>query len=302
MPVPPHSPHFQYRSSFLQLWVCHAEFHLWATHCFLTVSLSTRYRNTGGCNWRMLPHSPLAVSLQDQQDQVRAVPNSLFFFYFGMLRFPGWGPLPPSAAPPRVSWQSFHWYSLFRNFWAWLALPNPFCWLIQTIWPGYAIKFARRPPKFRGILFTSLMGKNAPVLCEKVTVILAMDAIEPIPLAEMNGLLPILDLWVLNRSIQDIKISDFLSRYWHRNAFSHALDTRISLQLSTWKTCIFMFQFCLDTDRFCGLHLRLRHISTKSSHSGCPCLPVFLWSSWRVSCPQFGRLTSVLNYLDNLLI
>ncbi len=34
---------------------------------------------------------------------------------------------------------------------AWLALPSPSRWLIRTIRLSYTIKFARHPPKFRGI-------------------------------------------------------------------------------------------------------------------------------------------------------
>ncbi len=34
-----------------------------------------------------------------------------------------------------------------------------------------------------------------------------------------------------------------------------------------------MSRFCLDRDRFFGLPLRAKHISKKSSPSGCPCLP-----------------------------
>ncbi|KAL0147132.1 hypothetical protein M9458_057656 [Cirrhinus mrigala] len=41
---------------------------------------------------------------------------------------------------------------------AWLALPSPSRWLIRTVRLGYAIQFARRPPKFRGIHFTSVQS------------------------------------------------------------------------------------------------------------------------------------------------
>ncbi len=46
----------------------------------------------------------------------------------------------------------------------WVNLPNPSRWLLRTIRLGYAIQFARRPPKFSGILFTSVQGENAVVL------------------------------------------------------------------------------------------------------------------------------------------
>ncbi len=99
---------------------------------------------------------------------------------------------------------------------AWLTLPSLSRWLTRTIRLGYAIQFARRPPKFNGVLETSVAVRNAPVLREEIAVLLAKDAIEPVPPAEMRqgfyspyfivpkkggGLRPILDLRVLNRAL-----------------------------------------------------------------------------------------------------
>ncbi len=81
---------------------------------------------------------------------------------------------------------------------------------------GYAIQFAPRPPKFRGIHFTSVKAVNAHVLRAQITVLLAKDAIELVPPANMKtgfyspyfivpkkggGLQLILDLCVLNRAL-----------------------------------------------------------------------------------------------------
>ncbi len=108
---------------------------------------------------------------------------------------------------------------LVRSLGAWLELPRPSRWLLRTIRLGYAIQFARRPPKFRGIRFTSVLSKDAPVLRAEVAVLLAKDAIEPVPPAEMKsgfyspyfivpkkdgGLRPILDLRVLNRALHKL--------------------------------------------------------------------------------------------------
>ncbi len=76
---------------------------------------------------------------------------------------------------------------LARSLGAWLELPRPSRWLLRTIRLGYAIQFARRPPKFRGIRFTSVLSKDAPVLRAEVAVLLAKDAIEPVPPAEMKS-------------------------------------------------------------------------------------------------------------------
>ncbi|KAL0149356.1 hypothetical protein M9458_055394, partial [Cirrhinus mrigala] len=100
---------------------------------------------------------------------------------------------------------------------AWLQLPSPSQWLIRTVRLGYAIQFARHPPRYRGVLFTSVHSDtHAAVLRAEIAVLLAKDAIEPVPPAEMKsgfyspyfivpkksgGLIPILDLRALNRSL-----------------------------------------------------------------------------------------------------
>ncbi len=83
---------------------------------------------------------------------------------------------------------------LARSLGAWLELPRPSRWLLRTIRLGYAIQFARRPPKFRGIRFTSVLSKDAPVLRAEVAVLLAKDAIEPVPSSrdEVGVLQPLL--------------------------------------------------------------------------------------------------------------
>ncbi len=106
---------------------------------------------------------------------------------------------------------------LVRPLGAWLELPRPSRWLLRTIRLGYAIQFARRPPKFRGNRFTSVLSQDAPVLRAEVAVLLAKDAIQPAPSAEMEsglykgpyfivpkkygGLHPIWNLRVLNRAL-----------------------------------------------------------------------------------------------------
>ncbi len=69
---------------------------------------------------------------------------------------------------------------------AWLTLPSLSRWLTRTIRLGYTIQFARRPPKFNGVLEMSVAVRNAPVLREEIAVLLAKDAIEPVPPAEMR--------------------------------------------------------------------------------------------------------------------
>ncbi len=110
---------------------------------------------------------------------------------------------------------------------AWLMLPSLSRWLTRTIRLGYVIQFARRPPKFNGVLKTSLAVRNAPVLRKEIAVLLAKDAIEPVPPAEMRqgfyspyiivpkqggGLWPILDLRVLNRALHKLLFNMLMYR------------------------------------------------------------------------------------------
>ncbi len=128
-------------------------------------------------------------------------------------------PEPGPCVPPRCPTAGTSVGSLVSlvRFWgAWLALPNPSRWLLRTIRLGYAIQFARRPPKYRGIHSTTVRAADAPILRAEIAVLLAKDALEPVPPADMRsgfyspyfivpkksgGLRPILDLRVLNRAL-----------------------------------------------------------------------------------------------------
>ncbi len=128
-------------------------------------------------------------------------------------------PEPGPCVPPRCPTAGTSVGSLVSlvRFWgAWLALPNPSRWLLRTIRLGYAIQFARRSPKYRGIHSTTVRAADAPILRAEIAVLLAKDAIEPVPPADMRsgfyspyfivpkksgGLRPILDLRVLNRAL-----------------------------------------------------------------------------------------------------
>ncbi len=131
---------------------------------------------------------------------------------------PGAGPCAPPCCPSAGT-SVAPLVPLARSLGAWLALPGPSRWLLRTIRLGYAIQFARRPPKFRGVHFTSVKAVDAPVLCAEIAVLLAKDAIEPVPPADMRsgfyspyfivpkksgGLRPILDLRVLNRALHKL--------------------------------------------------------------------------------------------------
>ncbi|KAI2644936.1 Inactive tyrosine-protein kinase 7 [Labeo rohita] len=108
---------------------------------------------------------------------------------------------------------------LAEKFVDWLNLPNPSRWLLRTIRLGYVIHFVSPLPKFRSVLSTSVRSKNTAVLHAEIAVLLAKDAIETVPSAEMKkgfyspylivpkkggGLRPILDLRVLNQALLEL--------------------------------------------------------------------------------------------------
>ncbi len=145
-------------------------------------------------------------------------------FLFPKLLFLFWYPKPPCC--PTVGTSLAPLVPLARSLGAWLALPGPSRWLLQTIRFGYTIQFTRRPPKFRGIRFTSVKAVDAPVLCAEIAVLLAKNAIEPVPPADIRsgfyspyfivpvpkksgGLRPILDLRVLNRALHKLPFKMF---------------------------------------------------------------------------------------------
>ncbi len=122
------------------------------------------------------PHAPLASPLWDPGSSAWMPQNAL-------------PSVPSSSTPLRCTTAGTSIVPLeplARRLEAWLALPSPSRWLTRTIRLGYAIQFARRPPKFSGVLETSVAARNAPVLREEIAVLLAKDAIEPVPPAEMR--------------------------------------------------------------------------------------------------------------------
>ncbi|KAL0168633.1 hypothetical protein M9458_036855, partial [Cirrhinus mrigala] len=137
---------------------------------------------------------------------------------FSPGRFTFWDQSPsPPGCPAAVTSVNIPLIPLETRLGTWLQLPSPSRWLIQTVRLGYAIQFARRPPRYGGVLSTTVHSDTqAAVLRAEVAVLLAKDAIEPVPPAEMKsgfygpyfivpkksgGLRPILDLRALNRSL-----------------------------------------------------------------------------------------------------
>ncbi len=97
------------------------------------------------------------------------------------------------ALPPRISGQSLRGcgklccdQSERDAFWP-MHLNSPLLYHHRYVDRlNYAIQFARRPPKFRGTLKTSVAIRETLVLREAIAVLLVKDAIELVPPAEMR--------------------------------------------------------------------------------------------------------------------
>ncbi len=177
------------------------------------------------------------------------------------------------------------------------APPSACCWgrppAVSTSAPARPqIQFTWHPPnKFRGVQFTSVLNKVAPVLRAEVAVLLAKEAIEPVPPAKMKsgfyspyfivpkkggGLRPILDLHVLNRALHKLPFRMLTQRRIFQCI--HLFDWFSAID---WRTPTSMSQTSIDTDRFSALHSKSEHISTRPSASGYPCRLVTSPRLWR---------------------
>ena len=105
---------------------------------------------------------------------------------------PHWAAMPPTPGPvipPRCTPDGtsvVRMTPLVHFLEAWLELPRLSRWVARTIRLGYAIQFARSPPRYSGVRFT-MVGGNAPVMRAEVATLLAKGAIEIVPPAEMRS-------------------------------------------------------------------------------------------------------------------
>ncbi len=107
------------------------------------------------------PHAPLASPVRDPGSSVRMPQNA-----------PPSVPSTPSPFRCTTTGTSIvPLEPLAQHLEAWLTLPSLSRWLTCTIRLGYAIQFARWPPKFNGVLETSVAVWNAPVLREEIAVL-----------------------------------------------------------------------------------------------------------------------------------
>ncbi|KAI2656086.1 Transposon Ty3-G Gag-Pol polyprotein [Labeo rohita] len=121
---------------------------------------------------------------------------------------------------------------------AWKLLPDISPWVVRTVEKGYRIQFAYRPPRFNGVVSTSVKPERVHLLTQELQTLLDKGAIEHVPLPDRDsgyysryflvpkkdgGLRPILDLRGLNRYLRTYKfkmltikmiVSQIQSRDW----------------------------------------------------------------------------------------
>ncbi|KAL0172543.1 hypothetical protein M9458_032854, partial [Cirrhinus mrigala] len=99
---------------------------------------------------------------------------------------------------------------------AWQAIPGVSDWVLGIVKRGYSLQFARRPPRFSGVVPTVVMSRDAHVLRSEVMILLEKGAIEVVHPAQSDSgfysryflvpkkdgtLRPILDLRRLNQTL-----------------------------------------------------------------------------------------------------
>ncbi len=243
------------------------------------------------------PHTPLSSPVRDPGSSVRMPQNAT--------------PSVPSTPTPfrctTTGTSIVPLEPLGQRLKAWLTLPSLSRWLTRTIRLGYAIQFARRPPKFNGVFETSVAVRNAPVLREEIAVLLAKDAIEPVPTAEMRqgfyspyfivpkkggGLRPIL---VLNQALRKLPFKMLTHRRMIKCIQPQDWFAAIDL-----KDAYFHVSILPRHRPFYGLRSKVRHGSTGSSPSGSPRVFTKIVEGALTPLREVG--VRILNYLDDWLI
>ncbi|KAL0147254.1 hypothetical protein M9458_057440 [Cirrhinus mrigala] len=196
---------------------------------------------------------------------------------------------------------------------AWLALTSPSCWLLQTIRLGYATRFAHHTPKFRGVHFTSVEAADAPVLSAEIATLLAKDAIQPAPPADMKagfyslyfvvpmkggGLRPILDLRVLNQALHRLPFKMLTQKHTFRCV--HPQDRFAATDLKDMYFHASIFPCHRPFLRFTFKGQACQHKVLPFGLSLSPCVSTEVTEAALVPLRDKGIRT--LNYLDDWLI
>ncbi len=178
---------------------------------------------------------------------------------------------------------------------------QPSRWLLRTIWLGYAIQFARRPPKFRGIHLTAVKAADAHVLWEKSLSYWRRTwwdrSLQPIWRQGFSVLTSLCPRKAVGYDQSWVCASwtgpfmNLLSRCSCRTASSDASVPKFGLQHLTWKT---------HTSMVC---VRRTSISVQVLPFGLSLSPrVFTKVAEAALVPLREQGMRILNYLDDWLI
>ncbi len=126
----------------------------------------------------MDPHGPTQVSVEIKVDKIKHIhfqkeSKNIFLSTISVL------PLCSQSA------QSFQPLAMWAE--PWQAIPGVSMWVITTVRRGYTLQFTRRPPRFRGVLTTTVRSENAQVVRAEVRNLLEKGAIEIIPPAQSES-------------------------------------------------------------------------------------------------------------------
>ncbi len=160
---------------------------------------------------------------------------------------------------------------------------QPSRWLLWTIWPGYAIHFARRP-LVQGHPPHSIEGSWCPCLVRESLSYWRRTwwnrSLQPIWRQGFSALTSLCPRKAVSNN-QSLVFAfwtgpfiNLLSRCSRRRASLDASVPEMGLQRLTWRTRTSMCRSFRATGHSCGLRSKDGHISTRSCPSGCPFHPV----------------------------
>ncbi len=198
------------------------------------------------------------------------------------------------------------WSRWSRLYGVWVpGAAQPSRWLLRTIWLGYAIQFARRPPKF-GSSTSQQWRQPMPTSCERnhCPTGEGRDGTGPSsryegrvfqPLLhcaqESGGLRPILGLRILNGAFHKPPFKMLM-----QNCVFGCIRPQVRSAALTWKTRTSMCRSFRTTGHSCGWHSKEEHISTGPALRAVPVSPSHHESSGGSPCSpeRTGRAHSQL--------
>ncbi len=213
---------------------------------------------------------------------------------------------PPQSATGQVP--AFHlaallrvrrWSRWSRLYGVWVpGAAQPSRWLLRTIWLGYAIQFARCPPKFRGIHLTAVKAADAHDLWEESLSYWRRTwwyrSLQPIWRQGFSALTSLCPRKAVGYD-QSWVCASWCSRCSCRTASSDASVPKFGLQ--HWpEDPYFHVSSFRATGHSCGLRLKDEHISTGPALRAVPIAPCLHESSGGSPCSleRSGRAHSQL--------